>query len=52
MGGLVSQLWWGGDPDAVDPVSGLTRRQVYAVQRSWAPVHAKNVAVGTELLKR
>ncbi|XP_039754293.1 cytoglobin-like [Pararge aegeria] len=52
MGGLVSQLWWGGDPDEMNPVSGLTKRDIYAVQKSWAPVHANNLAVGTELLKR
>ncbi|XP_045448582.1 cytoglobin-1 [Melitaea cinxia] len=52
MGGLLSQLWWGGDPDAVNPVSGLTRRDVYAVQKSWAVANANPVATGTELLRR
>ncbi|XP_063534112.1 globin-like isoform X2 [Cydia strobilella] len=52
MGGWLSYLWWGGNPDAVHEVSGLTRREVYAVQRSWAPVSANSVANGTELLKR
>ncbi|XP_063618966.1 globin-like isoform X1 [Cydia splendana] len=52
MGGWLSYLWWGGNPDAVNEVSGLTRREVYAVQRSWAPVSANSVANGTELLKR
>ncbi|XP_073945098.1 cytoglobin-like isoform X3 [Choristoneura fumiferana] len=52
MGGWLSYLWWGGDPDAVNPISKLTRREVYAVQKSWAPVYADSVANGTELLKR
>ncbi|CAK1595907.1 unnamed protein product [Parnassius mnemosyne] len=52
MGGFLSYLWWGGDPDEVNPVSGMTRREVYAVQRSWAPVYKDSVATGTELLKR
>ncbi|CAG9786289.1 unnamed protein product [Diatraea saccharalis] len=52
MGGWVSYLLWGGNPDEVNPVSGLTRREVYAVQKSWAPVFADSVANGTEILKR
>ncbi|XP_047995400.1 myoglobin-like [Leguminivora glycinivorella] len=52
MGSWLSYLWWGGDPDAENSLSGLTRREVYAVQRSWAPVFANSVANGTELLKR
>ncbi|XP_063618578.1 hemoglobin-2-like isoform X1 [Cydia splendana] len=51
MGSWLSHLWWGGDPDAVNSLSRLTRREVYAVQRSWAPVSANSVANGTELLK-
>ncbi|CAH2980421.1 unnamed protein product [Chilo suppressalis] len=52
MGGWVSHLLWGGNPDEVNPVSGLTRREVYAVQKSWAPVFADSVGNGTEILKR
>ncbi|XP_045771914.1 myoglobin-like [Maniola jurtina] len=52
MGGMLSQLWWSGNPDVVNPESGLTRREIYAVQKSWIPVYANNVAVGSELLKR
>ncbi|XP_053607121.1 globin isoform X2 [Plodia interpunctella] len=52
MGGWFSYVWWGGDPDACDPISGLTKREIHAVQKSWAPVYANPVANGTELLKR
>ncbi|XP_045497252.1 globin-like isoform X1 [Colias croceus] len=52
MGGWLSYLWWGGDPDVAHPVSGLTKREVYAVQKSWALVYADSMANGTELLKR
>ncbi|XP_063534117.1 globin CTT-VIIB-8-like isoform X6 [Cydia strobilella] len=52
MGSWLSYLLWGGDPDAVNSLSGLTRREVHAVQRSWAPVFTHPVANGTELLKR
>ncbi|XP_050346394.1 cytoglobin-1-like isoform X2 [Nymphalis io] len=52
MGGWVSHLWWGGDPDNVNKTSGLTRRDVHAVQKSWAVANANPVATGTELLKR
>lgn len=52
MGGWFSYVWWGGNPDAVNPISGLTRREIYAVQRSWVPVNANAVANGTELLRR
>ncbi|CAH2037771.1 unnamed protein product, partial [Iphiclides podalirius] len=52
MGGWLSYLWWGGDPDEVNPVSGLTRREIFAVQQSWALVYKDPVGNGTELLKR
>ncbi|XP_073944685.1 globin-like [Choristoneura fumiferana] len=52
MGGWLSYLWWGGDPDAVNPLTKLTRREVYSVQKSWASVFADSFANGTELLKR
>ncbi|KAJ0177078.1 hypothetical protein K1T71_007087 [Dendrolimus kikuchii] len=52
MGGWLSYIWWGGDPDVANPVSGLTRREIYAVQKSWAPVNANSIATGTELLRR
>ncbi|KAG7302794.1 hypothetical protein JYU34_012771 [Plutella xylostella] len=52
MGGWLSYLWWGGAPDVADPVSGLSRRDIYAVQKSWAPVYNDSVGNGTELLKR
>ncbi|VVD04512.1 hemoglobin-3-like isoform X2 [Leptidea sinapis] len=52
MGGWLSYLWWGGNPDVKNPISGLTRREVYAVQQSWAPVYADAVTNGTELLRR
>ncbi|XP_028161672.1 cytoglobin-1-like isoform X1 [Ostrinia nubilalis] len=52
MGAWLSYIWWGGDPDAVNPVSGLTKREIYAVQKSWAPVYANSVANGTEILNR
>lgn len=52
MGGLLNRMWWGGDPDGVNPVSGLSRRDVFAVQKSWAIVYANPLANGSELLKR
>lgn len=52
MGALLSYIWWGGDPDVVNEISGLTRREVYLVQKSWAPVNADKVNNGAELLRR
>ncbi|CAH3996928.1 globin-like isoform X1 [Pieris brassicae] len=52
MGGWLSYLWWGGDPDVVNPKSGLSKREIYAVQQSWAPVYADSITNGTELLRR
>ncbi|KAL0841048.1 hypothetical protein ABMA28_014815 [Loxostege sticticalis] len=52
MGAWISYVWWGGPPDQVNPISGLTKREIYAVQKSWAPVYANSVANGTELLRR
>ncbi|CAH3996947.1 unnamed protein product [Pieris brassicae] len=51
MGSWQSSLW-GGNPDEVNPTSGLTKREIRAVQKSWAPVYANQLATGTELLKR
>lgn len=52
MGHWLSYFWWGGDPDEVNPVSGLTRREIYAVQKSWAPVFANALVNGSELFRR
>ncbi|KAL4709874.1 hypothetical protein ACJJTC_003837 [Scirpophaga incertulas] len=52
MGAWLSYIWWGGDPDSVNAVSGLTRREIYTVQKTWAPVYANSITNGTELLKR
>lgn len=52
MGGWLSYIWWGGDPDEVNPISGLTRREINLVQKSWAPVNADKVNTGAELLRR
>ncbi|XP_047995401.1 hemoglobin-2-like [Leguminivora glycinivorella] len=52
MGQVVSRWWWGGDPDAASPVSGLTLRQVYHVQSTWRPVAADAGKYGMELFLR
>ncbi|XP_038212130.1 cytoglobin-1 [Zerene cesonia] len=52
MGTWFSHLLWGGDPDEVNPVSGLSKREIHAVQKSWTPVYANALATGTELLRR
>uniref|UniRef100_A0A2H1WHR9 SFRICE_017839 n=1 Tax=Spodoptera frugiperda TaxID=7108 RepID=A0A2H1WHR9_SPOFR len=52
MGGLLSYIRWGGDPDEVNAISGLTRREVNLIQKSWAPVNADKAANGAELLRR
>ncbi|XP_041978303.1 cytoglobin-like isoform X2 [Aricia agestis] len=52
MGGWLSYIWWGGDPDTPNPVSGLTRRDIHAVRTSWAPVYKDPLGNGTELLRR
>lgn len=52
MGSWLSYIWWGGNPDEVSPITGLTRREIYAVQKSWAPVNANAIPNGTELLIR
>ncbi|KAM3964469.1 cytoglobin-like [Aphomia sociella] len=35
IGGFINNLWWGGDPDELHPITGLSRRDVYNVQHSW-----------------
>jgi len=53
MGSVISYLWWGGqDPDAVNPKSGFSPRDIYNVRKSWKKVSADGVASGTELLLR
>ncbi|XP_045497258.1 globin [Colias croceus] len=51
MGAWFSHLIWG-DLDAINPVSGLSKRDIYKVQKSWALVYADPLGNGTELLKR
>ncbi|KAJ0177079.1 hypothetical protein K1T71_007088 [Dendrolimus kikuchii] len=36
---FLMKWWWGGDPDILDPKSGLSRRDIYAIQRSWYPIY-------------
>lgn len=50
--GFIRNLWWGGDPDKLNETSGLTLRDVFAVQNSWAVVHADASKHGLELFKR
>lgn len=52
MGSWLSYFLWEGDPDEVNPISGLTKREIRAVQKSWAPAYANQLATGTELFKR
>ena len=52
MGGWMTHLLWGGDPDAVNPVSGLSKRDIYVVQKTWAVAAKDSFGTGNELLKR
>ncbi|XP_061713227.1 globin CTT-V-like isoform X1 [Cydia pomonella] len=52
MGHLLSRWWWGGDPEAANPVSGLTLRQVYQIQITWQLVNADAGKYGMELFLR
>ncbi|XP_068632170.1 cytoglobin-2-like [Battus philenor] len=52
MGGILNRLWWGGDPDAPNPITGLTPRDVYAVQKSWAVIYAEAGKHGLQLFIR
>lgn len=53
MGSFISYLWWGfQDPDEVDPISGISVRDIYYVRKSWTKVSADGVGSGTELLVR
>ncbi|XP_059045410.1 globin-1-like [Achroia grisella] len=40
IGGFLNNLWWGGNPDELHPITGLSRRDVYAVQRSWSRIYS------------
>lgn len=53
MGSFFSYLWWGGvDPDAINPLSGLSKRDIYNVRTSWTKVSADGIGSGGELLVR
>jgi hypothetical protein len=49
MSDTVKKLWGGGDPDAPNPESGLTARDVYNIQDSWAPIYADAGNIGLKL---
>ncbi|KAJ8730244.1 hypothetical protein PYW07_017282 [Mythimna separata] len=36
---FIYHWWWGGDPDAVNEVSGMTLRDIYRVQTSWKTIN-------------
>ncbi|PZC86299.1 hypothetical protein B5X24_HaOG211460 [Helicoverpa armigera] len=40
MGETFSRWWWGGDPDQINVISGMSLRDVYNVQQSWKTIHA------------
>ncbi|OWR47670.1 globin [Danaus plexippus plexippus] len=52
MGGIVSRIWWGGVPDAVQAYSGLSHRDIYTVQKTWAVVYCNAAENGIEIFKR
>ncbi|KAI8435769.1 hypothetical protein MSG28_004001 [Choristoneura fumiferana] len=52
MGSILSRWWWGGDPDETSPVSGLTLREIYAVQSTWPAVYGDAGKYGMELFVR
>lgn len=52
MGALLTYLWWGGNPDIPNPVSGLTQRDIYNVQKTWALAYKDRIGTGMELMKR
>ncbi|KAJ8727986.1 hypothetical protein PYW08_016371 [Mythimna loreyi] len=33
--GSLKKWWWGGDPDAINEISGMSLRDIYHVQQSW-----------------
>ncbi|CAB3244753.1 unnamed protein product [Arctia plantaginis] len=37
---IATKLWWGGDPDEKNPTSGMSRRDVYNVRKSWTKINA------------
>ncbi|KAL4709854.1 hypothetical protein ACJJTC_003817 [Scirpophaga incertulas] len=49
MGAVLNRFWWGGDPDVTDEETGLSRRDIYHVQRSWSLVYQKADKYGMQL---
>ncbi|CAK1595913.1 unnamed protein product [Parnassius mnemosyne] len=52
MSSILNRILWGRDPDKPNPMSGLTPRDIYAVQRSWAVMYAEAGKYGLELFIR
>lgn len=42
MFSFISRMLWGHESDEKDPVSGMTRHDVYNVQRSWTRIYANS----------
>ncbi|CAH0579150.1 unnamed protein product [Chrysodeixis includens] len=52
MGDMFIKWWWGGDPDERDELSGMSRRDIYHVQKSWTPIYANATGNGFLMFKR
>ncbi|XP_028161668.1 globin-2 A chain-like [Ostrinia furnacalis] len=49
MYSLWNKIMWGGEPDEVNVVTGLSRRDVYKIKTSWAVMYADAEKYGMEL---
>lgn len=49
---FLTRLWWGGDPDVKNPVSGMSRRDVHNVKKSWLKIYADPAGSGFLIFSR
>ncbi|XP_013199698.1 uncharacterized globin-like protein aq_211 isoform X2 [Amyelois transitella] len=49
MTAIFNYVWWGGDPEERDSATGLSRRDVHLIKKTWLLLYANPVKNGMEL---
>ncbi|CAG9786288.1 unnamed protein product [Diatraea saccharalis] len=52
MDAILNKIRWGGDPDTPEPHTGLSKRDVYNIKRTWEIIYAQGETYGLEVFLR
>ncbi|KAL0841052.1 hypothetical protein ABMA28_014818 [Loxostege sticticalis] len=49
MNYIWNKIAWGGDPDEINDVTGLSKRDIYNIRKSWTAMYAESEKYGLQL---